>query len=93
MRQSIATTVQDLLPDNLLLNTEDNDFISIEGRTNVDKQSFRHVFTCQEEEIVFDSESSDENSGHSYNESGICMHVNNLCNEKHIHGKPKLLAL
>ena len=28
-----------------------------------------HVFTCQEEEIAFDSESSDENSEHSDLES------------------------
>ena len=38
--------------------------ISLEGITDVDELFYMHVFTCQEEEIAFDSESSDENSEH-----------------------------
>ena len=62
------------------LNIKNNDFISLEAIADVDKQSFRHEFTCQEEEIVFDSESSDGNSEHSDLESSagldlMCIYV------------------
>ena len=65
MIQLTTTLVRDLLPKNYLLNIKDNDFVSLEGITDVDKQFFRHVFTCQEKEIAFDSEPSDENGEHS----------------------------
>ena len=61
--------MRDLLPENCLLNIEDDYFISIERITDVDELFYRHVFTCQEKEIAFDSESSDENSEHSDIES------------------------
>ena len=51
--------MRDLLPENCLLNIEDDYFISLEGITDVDELFYRHVFTCQEEDIAFDSESSE----------------------------------
>ena len=61
--------MRDLLPENCLLNIEDDYFISLEGITDVDELFYRHMFTCQEEEFAFDSESSDEHNEHSDIES------------------------
>ena len=61
--------MRDILPDHCLLNIEDDYFISLEGITDVDELFYRHVFTCQEEEIALDSESSDEHNEHSDIES------------------------
>ena len=61
--------MRDLLPENCLLNIEDDYFISLDGITDVDKLFYRHMFTCQEEEFAFDSESSDGNNEHSDLES------------------------
>ena len=43
--------------------------ISLDGITDVDELFYRHMFTCQEDEFAFDSESSDEHNGHSDLES------------------------
>ena len=51
--------MRDRLPENCLLNIDDDYFSSLEGITYVDELFYRYVFTCQEEDIAFDSESSD----------------------------------
>jgi len=61
--------VRDILPENCLLNIEDDYSISLDRIKDVDELFYRHVFTCEEEEIAFDSECSDENSEHSDLES------------------------
>jgi len=41
-----------------------------------------HVSTCQEEEIAFDSESSDENSEHSDIESSTELNINTIYSKR-----------
>jgi len=74
--------VRDLLPENCLLNIEDDHFISIEGITDVNKLFYMHVSTCQEEEIAFDSKSSDENSEHSDIESSTELNINTIYSKR-----------
>jgi len=86
--------VRDRLPENCLLNIDDDYFISLEGITDVDELFYRYVFTCQGEDIAFDSESSDLESSAGLDHRVEYQHdlqqtrqfIDNGCGCKLVHG-------